>query len=112
MHLLDKIEADRNSWTTVIFIFLFGIYAEKLTEIFLVQSRNLAVILLADILSATFSAAAGYVAAIVLFVGAVICIFMGIMGYYIGKIHTQVKERPIFIAKEILTYEHAQESDN
>ena len=64
-----------------------------------------AVILLADILSATFSAAAGYVAAIVLFVGAVICIFMGIMGYYIGKIHTQVKERPIFIAKEILTYE-------
>lgn len=64
-----------------------------------------AVILLADIFSATFSAAAGYVAALVLFVGAVICIFMGVMGYYIGKIHTQVKERPIFIAKEILTYE-------
>ena len=49
MHLLDKIEADRNSWPTVIFIFLFGIYAEKLTEIFLVQSGNLAVILLAVI---------------------------------------------------------------
>lgn len=64
-----------------------------------------AVILLADIFSATFSAAAGYVAALVLFVGAVICIFMGVTGYYIGKIHTQVKERPIFIAKEILTYE-------
>lgn len=64
-----------------------------------------AVIVLADIFSASFSAAAGYIAALVLFVGAVICIFLGIMGYYIGKIHTQVKERPIFIAKEILTYE-------
>jgi len=24
---------------------------------------------------------------------------------YIGKIHTQVRQRPIFIAKEILTYD-------
>ena len=64
-----------------------------------------AVILLMDIFAVTFSAAAGYLAALVLFVGAVICVFLGITGYYVGKIHTQVKERPIFIAKEILTYE-------
>lgn len=63
------------------------------------------VLLLADILISSFSAAAGYVASLVLFVGAVICLFLGIMGYYIGKIHTQVKQRPIFIAKEILTYD-------
>ncbi len=64
-----------------------------------------AVIFLADIFVASFSAAAGYLAALVLLVGAVICVFLGVIGYYIGKIHTQVKERPIFIAKEILSYE-------
>ena len=48
----------------------------------------------------------GFIAASVFFVGAIICIFLGIMGYYIGKIHTQVKDRPIFIAKEILSYEN------
>lgn len=47
----------------------------------------------------------GLIAASVFFVGAIICIFLGIMGYYLGKIHTQVKQRPIFIAKEILTYD-------
>ena len=34
------------------------------------------------------------------------------LGAYLGKVHTQVKDRPIFISKEILTYEHNQESDN
>ena len=48
----------------------------------------------------------GFIAAAVFFVGAIICIFLGITGYYLGKIHTQVKERPIFIAKEILTYDN------
>ena len=48
----------------------------------------------------------GFIVASVFFVGAIICIFLGIMGYYIGKIHTQVKDRPIFIAKEILSYEN------
>lgn len=48
----------------------------------------------------------GFIAASVFFVGAIICIFLGIIGYYIGKIHTQVKDRPIFIAKEILSYEN------
>lgn len=61
--------------------------------------------IIADIFAVDFNAASGYVASLVLLVGAIICVFLGIMGYYIGKIHTQVKERPIFIAKEILSYE-------
>lgn len=48
----------------------------------------------------------GLIASAVFFVGAVICIFLGVMGYYLGKIHTQVKDRPIFIAKEILSYDN------
>ena len=47
----------------------------------------------------------GFIAASVFSVGAIISVFLGIMGYYLGKIHTQVKQRPIFIAKEILTYD-------
>ena len=48
----------------------------------------------------------------VFFVGALVLICQGINGAYLGKVHTQVKDRPIFIAKEILTYEDNQESDN
>lgn len=48
----------------------------------------------------------------ILFVGSLVLICQGIGGAYLGKVHTQVKDRPIFIAKEILTYEHSQESDN
>ena len=48
----------------------------------------------------------------ILFVGALVLICQGISGAYLGKVHTQVKDRPIFIAKEILTYELNQESDN
>ncbi len=53
-----------------------------------------------------------HVTTTVLFVGGLILISQGIIGAYLGKVHTQVKDRPIFIAKEILTYEHNQESDN
>ena len=48
----------------------------------------------------------------VLFVGSLVLICQGINGAYLGRVHTQVKDRPIFIAKEILTYELDQESDN
>lgn len=60
----------------------------------------------ADIFSVDFNASYGYIASLVLFVGAVICVFLGILGYYVGKIHIQVRQRPIFIAKEILTYDN------
>ena len=52
------------------------------------------------------------ISATVLFVGSLVLICQGINGAYLGKVHTQVKDRPIFIAKEILTYEDNQESDN
>lgn len=58
-----------------------------------------------DIFSEYSKCAYGYLASLVLLVGAIICVFLGIIGYYLGKIHTQVKQRPIFIAKEILSYE-------
>ena len=48
----------------------------------------------------------------ILFVGSLVLICQGINGAYLGKVHTQVKDRPIFIAKEILTYEDNQESHN
>ncbi len=47
----------------------------------------------------------GFGIAAVLLVGGLIMIFQGIQGVYLGKVHTQVKQRPIFIAREILTYE-------
>ncbi len=47
----------------------------------------------------------GFIACLSLFLFAILCIFLGFMGIYIGKIHTQTKQRPIYIAKEILSYE-------
>ncbi len=48
----------------------------------------------------------GYLAALITLISGLISFSQGILGSYIGKIHTQVKNRPIFIAKEILTYEN------
>ncbi len=48
----------------------------------------------------------------VLFVGSLVLFCQGINGAYLGKVHAQVKDRPIFISKEILTYENNQKSDN
>ncbi|MBQ1966990.1 MAG: glycosyltransferase family 2 protein [Clostridia bacterium] len=45
------------------------------------------------------------VSGLVLFVGAATLFSLGVIGTYIGKIHTQVKNRPIYIAKEILNYD-------
>lgn len=47
-----------------------------------------------------------FITAGIFFVGGVICIFLGVIGYYLGKIHIQTKDRPIFIAKEILRYDN------
>lgn len=58
-----------------------------------------------DIINDTVDFSLGYIAALIVLMSAIICVFLGIMGYYIGKIHSQVKDRPIFIAKEILSYE-------
>lgn len=45
------------------------------------------------------------VSGLVLFVGAAVLFSQGILGSYVGKIHVQVKNRPIYIAKEILSYD-------
>lgn len=62
-------------------------------------SLLLAVVALIVIIFGAFTCAA------VFFVGAVILLSLGILGSYVGKIHTQVKNRPIYIAKEILSYD-------
>ena len=45
------------------------------------------------------------VSGLVLFIGAAILFSVGVLGSYVGKIHTQLKDRPIYIAKEILSYD-------
>lgn len=45
------------------------------------------------------------ICACVLFVGALLMLCLGVMGAYLGRVHTQVKQRPIFITKEILSYD-------
>ena len=73
-----------------------------------------AILLLVSVVLGVLGLFASYYGIIsaVLFVGSLVLICQGINGAYLGKVHTQVKDRPIFIAKEILTYEHNQESDN
>lgn len=65
-----------------------------------------------DIFDATVSFMDAYICALVLLVGGIATLSTGLLGLYISKIHTQVKNRPIFIAKEILTYEQNQRTDN
>lgn len=47
----------------------------------------------------------GFIAWLIIFMFSVLFVFVGIIGSYLGKVHTQTKNRPIYIAKEILTYE-------
>ena len=42
---------------------------------------------------------------ILLFLGGLNSLFLGIIGEYLARTYLQVKERPIYIAKEILNYE-------
>ncbi len=81
----------------------------KLPAYFGVGSALLDVVLLLCLLVADFAfdkdCTTGYLACLIIFLFSILSVFMGIMGTYIGKIHTQVKNRPVYIAKEILTYE-------
>lgn len=47
----------------------------------------------------------GLLAATIFFVGGLILMCMGVMGMYLSRIYLQVKDRPIYLAKEILTKE-------
>ena len=42
---------------------------------------------------------------LILLLGSMQLFCIGIIGEYVGKIFEQSKERPVFIAKEVLTYE-------
>ncbi|MBQ6947182.1 MAG: glycosyltransferase family 2 protein [Clostridia bacterium] len=47
----------------------------------------------------------GFVVAAILFVGGLILLCLGVMGMYLSRVYLQVKDRPIYLAKEILTKE-------
>lgn len=47
----------------------------------------------------------GLLAATVFFVGGLILLCMGVMGMYLSRVYLQVKDRPIYLAKEILVKE-------
>ena len=82
-----------------IILFLISII---LVVVFIILDRNLS--------DAVF--AGGYIAALCVLLTSLVLFSQGIIGTYVSKIHTQVKDRPIFIAKEILTYELDKETDN
>ena len=42
---------------------------------------------------------------VLLFIGGLQLIFTGIIGEYIGNIHNETKDRPIFIAKEKIGFD-------
>lgn len=65
-----------------------------------------------DVFSSHISSPLAYLVGIILLVASVICAMIGILALYIGKIHSEVKHRPIYIAKEILTYENTEKADN
>ena len=46
-----------------------------------------------------------WIACLMLFLSGLILMSQGVMGRYLGKVHAQVKQRPIYIAKEILSHE-------
>lgn len=46
-----------------------------------------------------------WIACLLLFLSGLLLMGQGVIGTYLGKVHIQVKQRPIYIAKEILTYE-------
>ena len=44
-----------------------------------------------------------WIACLMLFLGSLSLISQGILGMYLGKVHAQVKQRPVYITKEILS---------
>lgn len=68
--------------------------------------------IIVDVFSSHITSPWIYLIGAVLFATSMICALIGILACYIGKIHSEVKHRPIYIAKEILTYENNEKTDN
>lgn len=68
------------------------------------SSAALAVVLLVMELK-KLSVGLWWIACLLMFLGGLILLGQGLLGSYLGKVHTQVKGRPIYIAREILSYE-------
>ena len=68
--------------------------------------------IIVDVFSSHITSPWIYLIGVVLFATSMICALIGILACYIGKIHSEVKHRPIYIAKEILTYENNEKTDN
>ena len=73
---------------------------------FLVFAAALIVLLLIDLTTGIVISAVAYVVSALLCLSTINTVFVGVIGIYLSKIHSQVKERPIYITKEILSYEN------
>lgn len=73
---------------------------------FLVFVAALIVLLLIDLTTGIVISAVAYIVSALLCLSSINTVFVGVIGIYLSKIHSQVKERPIYITKEILSYEN------
>lgn len=70
----------------------------------------LIIALIAGIISGSLSSAVAIIT-LLLLIGGMQFIFIGVIGEYLARTYMQGKNRPIYITKEILTYEDEQEDE-
>ena len=68
----------------------------------LISFLYLIYILIATMINGSTTAGWPSLVCIILFLGGIQLIFLGVIGEYIGRIYNEVKERPIYIVKEVV----------